>query len=126
MDLKFAIPLVIALSLLTGTGTYTFHELVQYLKEKPPGNQTLLDRIYIQHFEFVSIRNLLIGIVSCVILLGLHPPWYVTATLGWCDLFMRSLVGVNLLVCLLVKVLLIYKPDILEGVSDDTFCLWSK
>ena len=126
MDLKFAIPLVIALSLLTGTGTYTFHELVQYLKEKPPGNQTLLDRIYIQHFEFVSVRNLLIGIVSCVILLGLHPPWYVTATLGWCDLFMRSLVGVNLLVCLLVKILLIYKPDILEGVSDDTFCLWSK
>ena len=126
MNLKHAIPLVIALSLVTGTGTYTFHELVQYLKEKPPGNQTLLDRIYIQHFRFVSLRNFMIGVVGCIIILGLQPPWYITATLGWCDLFMRSLAGVSLFVCLLVKVVLVYKPAILEGVSDDTFCLWSK
>ena len=37
MDYKFAVPLVIALSLVTGTGTYTFHELVQYIEKKTPG-----------------------------------------------------------------------------------------
>ena len=125
MNLKLAIPLVIGLSLVTGTGTYTFHELVQYLEKKAPGNQTLLDKIYVQHFKITAIRNLFLGIVFGIVLLGLQPPWYLTSTLGWCHLFMASLVGIHLFVCLVVKILLIFKPDILEETSEDTFAFWS-
>ena len=125
MNHKVAIPLVIALSLVTGTGTYTFHELVQYLEKKTPGNQTLLDRVYAQHFKVVTIRNLLLGIFFGTVICGFSLPWYITTPFGWCFLFMESLVALHLFVCLLVKVLLIYKPQIVEKISDDTFCFWS-
>ena len=125
MDYKLAVPLVIALSLVTGTGTYTFHELVQYIEKKTPGNQTLLDRIYVQQFKMTAVRNLLIGIVSGLLIVGLELPWFITTPLGWCDIFMRNLVGIHLFVCLIVKMLLIYKPQIVEEISDDTFCFWS-
>ena len=125
MNLKLAIPLVIALSLVTGTGTYTFHELVQYLEKKTPANQSLLDKIYVQHFRMVSVRNLLLGIVSGLLLLGFQPPWYITSPLGWCHLFMSNLVGIHLFVCLLVKMLLIYKPETVAEIEDDRFTFWS-
>ena len=125
MNLELAIPLVIALSLVTGTGTYMFHELTQYLKAKPPGNQTLLDHIYKQHFKAMSIRNLLIGIVSGIVLLGFQPPWYITSPLGWCSLFMGNLVGIHLFVCLFVKMLLVCKPETIAEIEDDRFCFWS-
>ena len=125
MNFKLAIPLVIVLSLVTGTGTYTFHELVQYLKAKPPGNQTFLDHIYKQHFKVLSIRNLLVGIVSGIVLLGFQPTWYITSALGWSSLFMGNFVGIHMFLCLIVKIVLIYKPETIAEIEDDRFCLWS-
>ena len=64
MSLGFAIPLVIAFGLVLGTGTYTFNELVQYLKAKSQALQTMLDHIYVKHFQATIIRNWLLGVIQ--------------------------------------------------------------
>lgn len=125
MSLGFAIPMVIAFGLVLGTGTYTFNELVQYLKEKSPATQTLLDHIYVKHFQATTIRNWLLGVLYSILILGLQLPWYLTLALGWCDHFMKGIVGIHLFVCLMVKVFLIYKPEILEDIPDEMFSTWS-
>ena len=124
MLLEFSILLVIAFALMVGTGTYIFYELVQYSNEKPPGTQTLLDRIYVQHFQASVIRNIMLTIVFSIHALGIDIPWYLTLPLGWCKHFSQCLVAIHLFVCLVVKVFLIYKPDVFEQVSDDTFSYW--
>ena len=118
MPLGFAIPLVLAFGLVLETGTYTFKELVQYLKAKSQATQTLLDHIYAQHFQATTIRNWLVGVIYNILILGLQLPWYLTL---WCDHFMKGIVGIHLFLCLMVKVFLIYKPEIIEDIPDDTF-----
>ena len=124
MLLEFSIPIVIAFALMVGTGTYIFYELVQYSNEKPPGTQTLLDRIYVQHFQASTIRNIMLTIAFSTLALGVQLPWYLTLPMGWCKHFSQCLVAIHLFVCLVVKVFLIYKPDVFEQISDDTFSYW--
>ena len=121
---EFSIPIVIAFALMVGTGTYIFYELVQYSNEKPPGTQTLLDRIYVQHFQASTIRNIMLTIAFSTLALGVQLPWYLTLPLGWCKHFSQCLVAIHLFVCLVVKAFLIYKPDVFEQISDDTFSYW--
>ena len=122
--LLVSIPIVIAFVIMFGTGTYIFYELVQYSNEKPPGTQTLLDRIYVQHFQASTIRNIMLTIAFSTLALGVQLPWYLTLPLGWCKHFSQCLVAIHLFVCLVVKVFLIYKPDVFEQISDDTLCYW--
>ena len=124
MLLEVSILIVIAFALMFGTGTYVFFELVQYSNEKPPATQTLLDRIYVQHFQASTIRNMMLTIVLSIYTLGMDLPWYLTLPLGWCYHFSQCLVAIHLFVCLMVKVFLIYKPYIFEQISDDTFSYW--
>ena len=122
--LLVSIPIVIAFVIMFGTGTYIFYELVQYSNEKPPGTQTLLDRIYVQYFQASVIRNIMLTIAFSTLALGVQLPWYLTLPLGWCKHFSQCLVAIHLFVCLVVKVFLIYKPDVFEQISDDTLCYW--
>ena len=122
--LLVSIPIVIAFVIMFGTGTYIFYELVQYSNEKPPGTQTLLDRIYVQHFQASTIRNIMLTIAFSTLALGVQLPWYLTLPLGWCKHFSQCLVAIHLFVCLVFKVFLIYKPDVFEQISDDTLCYW--
>ena len=124
MLLEFSILLVIAFALMVGTGTYIFYELVQYSNEKPPGTQTLLDRIYVQHFQASVIRNIMLTIAFSTLALGVQLPWYLSLPLGWGFHFSKCLVGIQLFVCLIIKVFLIYKPEVFEQMSDDTLCYW--
>ena len=124
MLLEISIPIVITFALMVGTGTYIFYELIQYSNEKPPATQTVLDRIYIQHFQASAIRNMILAIVFSIYPLGIQLPWFLMLALGWCYHFSQCLVGIHLFVCLMVKVFLIYKPDILEQMSDDKVIYW--
>ena len=125
MSLGLAIPLVIAFGLVLGTGSYIFYELIQYLNEKPPASQTLLDKVYNHHFKAIIIRNVVLGIIHCTVNIGIQLPSYVTMPLGWSGYGMNIVVGIHLFVCLLVKIIIIYKPELIEEVSDDNFSFWS-
>ena len=122
--LLVSIPIVIAFVIMFGIGTYIFFELVQYSNEKPPATQTLLDRIYVQYFQASVIRNIMLTIAFSTLALGIQLPWYLSLPLGWGFHFTKCLVGIQLFVCLIIKVFLIYKPEVFEQMSDDTLCYW--
>ena len=120
-----ALPIVICFGLIIWFGTYIFYQLICYLKEKPQAQQTLLDGIYVQHFQIIIVRSWCVGITQSALMLSLNIPWYVTYPFCWFDHFMRNLVSLHLFVCLLVKYILIYKPETIEEIPDDDFCMWT-
>ena len=77
-----AIPIVIGFGVILGFGTYIFYQLICYLKEKPQTLQTLLDRIYGQHFQIIIIRSWCVGIAQSVSVLSLNIPSYITNPLA--------------------------------------------
>ena len=125
MYLGIAVPIVISFGIIISFGTYIFYQLICYLKEKPHSLQTLLDGIYKQYFQIVVIRVWCVGIIQTALMLSLKLPWYVIYPFGWMEHYFGSLLGLHLLLCLLVKYLLIHKPEAIEDISDDDFCMWS-
>ena len=120
-----AMPIVIGFGVILGFGTYIFYQLICYLKEKPQALQTLIDRIYGQHFQIIIIRSWCVGISQSAFVLSLNIPGYITTPFCWFDHFMRNLVPLHLFICLLVKYMLIYKPEAIEEFLDDDLSMWS-
>ena len=106
-------------------GSYLYHQVIKYLEEKPPANQTLLDGIYIQLFKYIILEGWMIGVnLSTKDIFG-NVPWIVAVIIGWGAYFTRNLFGIHLFVCLVVEYVLIFKPEISEEVEDKKILKWS-
>ena len=107
-------------------GTYLYSQVIRYLKDKPPANQTLLDGIYIQLFQYLIIEGWMIGITLSTKEIFGTVPWILAVILGWGTYISRNLFGIHLFICLFVKYVLIFKQEVSEEVDDNCILKWSR
>ena len=100
-------------------GAYLASNLLDYLKNKPLGQQTLLDILYAQMFEYWVITFFGFLIIFCLI--EITPvPWIVAMIIGWSTTFGAICAHISVIISGSVKFALIFRQDILENYSDDT------
>ena len=98
---------------------YYFIPTLDYLKNKPLGQQTLLDILYAQMFEYWVLSYF--GFLTIFSLIEITPvPWIVAMVIGWSTTYVAISAHISIIISGSVKFILIVKQEILENIADDT------
>ena len=100
-------------------GAYLVFQLWKYLKNKPLGEQTVLDILYAHMFEYWAIFHL--GILIIWSLIEITPiPWILAMIIGWTTVFFGFCCHVNLMPSGILRLVMIFNQQILENIQDGT------
>ena len=100
-------------------GAYLAYHLLDYLKNKPLGQQTLLDILYAQMFEYWVLSYF--GFLTIFSLIEITPvPWIVAMVIGWSTTYIAISAHISIIISGSVKLILIVKQEMLESIADDT------
>ena len=105
-------------------GSYLYNHVIRYLNDKQPANQTILDGIYIQLFQYMILEGWMIGISMSTKEIFGTVPWILAIIIGWGAYLTRNLFGIQFFICLLVKYVLIFKQEVFEETYDIRILRW--
>ena len=100
-------------------GTYFMHQVIIYLKQKPPNQKTLLDGHNVQLFASWIIIGWLMMFDEVIILVGLNRIEEIAVILGWINYFATNLFNIYMVVGCGIGFFLIFHPHLLEEINDD-------
>ena len=99
------------------SGFYLMYSIGNYLRNKPLGLNTLLDRLYIQLHEYWIIDGILVyGVVTIYELQ--ETSWILSWIFGFGWYLFFLLASFHLLVCLILRIILIFSHSTLEKIED--------
>ena len=100
-------------------GAYLVAQLWKYLENKPLGEQTVLDILYTHMFEYWSIFYF--GILVIWSLIEITPiPWILAMIIGWTTVFFGFCCHVNLMLCGILRLVMIFNQQMLGKIQDGT------
>ena len=108
--------------------TLVFLQLIkEYLKAKPLGSQTLLDKTYLHLFSSYQVVVVFrIGFTTVYHLeINVDDPW--SSVLGWMIHFVLDNFMFGMLTTTLTSITSVYSPSALDIITEQTFCigLWA-
>ena len=112
---------VVGLALVTIIGMVEFCLLIWYLKSKPPGNQTLLDRLFIDTYAWMVAVLGNTVIISAVELTGCVMPEMIVVTLSQISRFCQFSVMMWMSLLGVVNGIMVYFPAVMDQVSENKF-----
>ena len=99
------------------SGAYLLYHLKSYMKDKPLGQQTLLDILYGQLFILFLVAGFWIAIAFSLISVG-HQSWAAAIVFGYGSTTILMALGIHLVICGVLRLVLIMSPETLEEVDD--------
>ena len=103
-------------------GIYIMLQLKKYLQNKPPNLQSQLDIVYQVMLESWIIRCFWFTITSTTpISFGL--PWELAICVAWSRVFVTICQAMITIIGGFYRLILIFRPDKVEGISDSTMKL---
>ena len=106
-------------------GVYIILHLIKYLKNKPPPLQSQLDIMY--EITFQSwILNGCMSILTFTLPFLFGVPWALAVIIGWSRIFIHAVALSSMILGGVFRLVLIFKQDQVEGLSDSTLkiSLW--
>ena len=109
-------------------GCYLIYQILDYLNKKPLACQTLLDGIRIQLFQYMIVECIIIGVVASfnICKVETHWDWIMAMVLGWVGFTGRMVFCIQLLEGVIVRYIVIFKPDFLEEYEDCKILKYSR
>ena len=103
-------------------GMYIMLQLIKYLQNKPPNLQSQLDIMYQVMLESWIIDCFWLTITyTSPLFFGL--PWELALVAAWSRVFFRICSTLIMVIGSFYRLILIYRPDMIEGISDSTMKL---
>ena len=99
------------------SGAYLLYHLNAYMKQKPLGQQTLLDMLYGQLFVLFIVGGFWMSIAFSLISVG-HQSWAAAIVFGYGSTTILIAMGIHLVICGILRLIIIMSPDTLEEVED--------
>ena len=99
------------------SGAYLLYYLKGYMKQKPLGQQTLLDLLYGQLFVLFIVAGFWISIAFSLISVG-HQSWAAAIVFGYGSTTTLIALAIHLVICGILRLVIIMSPDTLEEVED--------
>ena len=106
-------------------GVYIILHLIKYLQNKPPALQSQLDIMY--EITFQSwILNGCMSILTFTLPFLFGVPWALAVIIGWSRIFIHAVALSSMILGGVFRLVLIFKQDQVEGLSDSTLkiSLW--
>ena len=100
-------------------GTYFMHQIIIYLKEKPPNQKTLLDGHNVQLFVSWIIIGWVMVLDEVAVLAGLNVIEELSVILGWMTYFATMLFNIYMVVGCGIRFFLIFYPYLLDEINDN-------
>ena len=100
------------------TALVGFFLIKMYLKSKPLGSQTLLDKLYVDSFNIISVMITFRVQVQTCHLLGYSVPETPAYIVSYLFRFTLDMYQTALVFAILINALLIYYPSVTEGIAD--------
>ena len=99
-------------------GSYLTYCILKYIKEKPPGAQTLLDGIHRQMFWIWVVENRMVLLCDTIIIWGFKSE--ITAWIfGYGTLFVVAVSAIHLMICVVTRIVLVFFQDVIEMIPED-------
>ena len=104
---------------------YVFFYLVGYIKDKPLGQQSLLDVLYSQLFKLGIVIAIMVGINFTLVLIQ-HQSWSSAIIFGYGNSIIKFAGVTHFILCGVFRFMLICFPHKMEDFSDDQIetCIW--
>ena len=99
------------------SGAYLLYHLNAYMKNKPIGQQTLLDMLYGQLFALFIVGGFWMSIAFSLISVG-HQSWAAAIVFGYGSTTILIAMGIHLVICGILRLIIIMSPETLEEVED--------
>ena len=98
-------------------GSYLTSCILKYIKEKPPGAQTLLDGIHRQMFWIWVVENWMVLLRDTIIIWGFKSE--ITAWIfGYGTLFVVAISAIHLMICVVTRIGLVFFQEDIESIPE--------
>ena len=106
-------------------GVYIIIHLIKYLQNKPPALQSQLDIMYEIMFQS-WILNCCMSILTFTLPFLFGVPWALAVIIVWSRILMFGVALSSMILGGMFRLVLIFKEEHLESLSDNTLkiCLW--
>ena len=116
--MSFEGPLVAITWGIVAFGSYLMFCIIKYIKEKPPGAQTLLDGIHQQMLWIWMMENFMLLMVTSLVTWGFKS--YVTAWIfGYGTSVIIYLSSIHLMICVATRIGLVFCQEAIENILED-------
>ena len=99
-------------------GGYVFYYLIGYIKDKPPGQQSLLDILYSQQFKIWIIIAIMVGINFTLVLIQ-HQSWLSAIVFGYGKSIIEFAGATHFILCGMFRFMLVCFPHKVEDFTDN-------
>ena len=99
------------------SGAYFLYHLNAYMKQKPLGQQTLLDMLYGQLFVLFIVAGFWMSIAFSLISVG-HQSWAAAIVFGYGSTTTLASLVIHVVICGIIRLIIIMSPETLEEVED--------
>ena len=99
-------------------GGYVFYYLIGYIKDKPPGQQSLLDILYSQQFKIWIIIAIMVGINFTLVLIQ-HQSWPSAILFGYGKSIIEFAGATHFIFCGMFRFMLVCFPHKVEDFADN-------
>ena len=99
------------------SGAYLLYHLNAYMKQKPLGQQTLLDMLYGQLFVLFIVGGFWMSIAFSLISVG-HQSWAAAIVFGYGSTTTLASLVTHVVICGILRLIIIMSPETLEEVED--------
>ena len=106
-------------------GCYILSYLIGYMQDKAPGQQTLLDSLYLQLFILMIAVGLVLS-VNFTMQEVEHRSLTSTILVGYGSSFLVYSAWIHFAICGALRFVMIYSPEDLDNVPDQKIeiCVW--
>ena len=99
-------------------GFFLIHQILDYLKNKPPGHFTILDGIYSQLLTYYAITLIPVWGISTLRYLFGPLPWILAFIFGFSMYTLTTLFTLYLSSSAIIRFLVVFYPYIFENIND--------
>ena len=99
-------------------GGYILYYLIGYIKDKPPGQQSLLDVLYTQLFKIWITIAIMVGINFTLVLIQ-HQSWLSAIVFGYGKSIIEFAGATHFILCGVFRFMLIFFPHKVEDFSEN-------
>ena len=103
-------------------GAYVLHCIVKYVKNKPPCQQSYLDGVQIQMFNFWMVEYIMLLLILSLMILGIKS-FVLSIVFGFGAYSIMVANSVHLVICVLTRIGLVYHQATLESIQEKRFRL---
>ena len=109
--------------ILSSFGITLIKEIRWYLRNKPLGQETILDLVYAQLLEYyIGYWFSFFGFQTFTTLIG-NLPWALALIIGWWGYSSMVLFAINLLISAFIRFMIVFHPLVFINFSDENILL---